>query len=196
MKNNFAVFRLGLILTMLLTAGILTNPGVSSAAAPAAPQLDYPSNGMNAGGTVIPFRWQQVDGAYNYYLQVATDAGFTNVIFGSWVGNYIGIDMSGFPDNGRTYYWRVAPGNSLGSSNYSGTWSFVTGPSDIPDIPVLTSPLDNANVQGTTIEFRWEPAARANDYYFEVATDAGLCQYRIRPMDRQFYRYKPQRFRR
>ena len=103
MKNIFPVFRISLILAILLFS-LFAHVDISSAAAPSAPLLDYPYNGMNYGGTVIPFRWLQVVDAYDYYLQVATDPGFTNVIFGSWIGNYIGIDLSGFPDTGQIYY--------------------------------------------------------------------------------------------
>jgi len=172
MRNNSAILRLSLIFLVLLSVCMITTVDTVSAY-PAAPQLDYPWNGMNVGGTVIPFRWHAVEGAYDYYLQVATDAGFTNVVFGSWIGNYIGVDLSGFPDNGQIYYWRVAAyDGEVGP--FSSTWYFVNGPSAPPEIPTLSSPANGANVAGTTIEFRWNPAARASDYRLQVATDAGF----------------------
>jgi hypothetical protein len=106
MRNNSVTLKLSKVFLVLLTVGMIATGDVSFAL-PAAPQLDYPWNGMNVGGTVIPFRWDAVYGAYDYYLQVATDSSFTNVIYGSWVGDYIGVDLSGFPDTGQIYYWRV-----------------------------------------------------------------------------------------
>jgi uncharacterized repeat protein (TIGR02543 family) len=143
-------------------------------ALPDAPVLNSPVNGSNAAGTTIAFQWNQAARASDYYLEVATDAGFVNIVYGEWVGNYIGVNLSGFPDNGQIYYWRVAAWNSLGTSNYSATWSFVNGPSAVPDIPALTSPANDSNSGGLTILFQWSPAARANDYYLEVAIDAGF----------------------
>jgi PKD repeat protein len=143
-------------------------------AVPATPTLSSPTNGSNVSGTTVSFNWNPAARAIDYYLQVARDAGFTNIVYGAWVGNYIGVNLSGFPDNGQTYYWRVAAWNSLGTSNYSATWSFVNGPSAPPAVPNLISPVNSANVSGTTISFGWSQAARAIDYYLQVATDEGF----------------------
>lgn len=93
MMNKSDFFKLSLILLMFVMGGLSVDVDMTYAY-PAAPVLDYPWNGMNVGGTVIPFRWNAVYGAYDYYLQVATDSGFTNVVYGSWIGNYIGVHWS------------------------------------------------------------------------------------------------------
>jgi hypothetical protein len=143
-------------------------------APPATPTLSSPSNGANVSGTTVTFQWNPAARAIDYYLEVAMDAGFTMIVFGEWVGNFTGINLINLPDNGQTFYWRVAAWNTLGTSSDSSTWSFVNGPSDIPEIPALSSPANGANVSGTSIQLTWNLAARASDYYLQVATDAGF----------------------
>src|SRR6185436_8955093 len=145
-------------------------------AIPPIPSLVSPANAANVGGTSITFNWSQVPRASNYYLQVATDAGFTQVVFGNWVGNYIGIEITGLPDSGQVYFWRVASGNARGSSVFSDAWSLTNGPSATPPIPSLVSPANGANVGGTSITFNWSQVPRASNYYLQVATDAGFTQ--------------------
>ena len=174
MRNIPAILRSSLIALMLLIVGIFAGTSVTFAQVPDSPALISPADGSNVVGTVIPFRWTQVTAATDYYLEVATDPGFTNLVFGTWIGNYIGVDLTGFPDDGQWYYWRVAAGNAEGSSPFSSVWSFVNGPSDIPDIPALISPANGANAAGTMVSFRWTQAARANDYYLQIATDSAF----------------------
>ena len=172
MEKRHSFCRLSIFIALAVFAFNLKN--AAFAAVPNPPTLTSPSNGSNAGGTVVQFRWTQVADATNYYLQVATDSGFTSVIFGQWIGNYIGIDLSGFPDNGQIYYWRVAGGNAEGSGYFSGAWYFINGPSAVPAVPTLVSPTNGSNKSGTTILFQWSQAARANNYYLQVATDSGF----------------------
>jgi Zn-dependent metalloprotease len=56
---------------------------------------------------------------------VETDAGFTQVVFGEWLGNFLGVTVTGFLDDGQVYFWRVAARNSLGESPFSAPRSFA-----------------------------------------------------------------------
>lgn len=140
-------------------------------AVPTAPSPTAPANGAYAPGTVVQFRWTQAQRATNYYLQVSLDALFTATFYADWVGNYIGIDLTGLPDNGTQFWWRVASGNSRGPSPFSGGFTFLNGPSDEPATPVPTAPAYGATVGGTVVSFQWDVAARAAEYYLEVARD-------------------------
>jgi N-acetylmuramoyl-L-alanine amidase len=146
-------------------------PNRALAVAPDAPTLVSPANGSNVAGGVMPFRWTQAANATNYYLDVATDPSFGNRVFGQWIGNYVGANLGGFPDNGQSYYWRVAAGNTDGASDFSNAWLVVNGPSAPPAVPTLVSPANGVNVGGTTIHLQWNRAARANDYHLQIATD-------------------------
>lgn len=142
-------------------------------APPSTPSIVSPANGANVPGTTVTLEWTQAVRANNYYLQVATDSGFTNKIVDEWIGNYIGVYLT-LPDDGTRYYWRVAAGNSKGSSLFTGSYYFTNGPSAVPVVPVPTSPGNGAYIPGTTVTIQWEPAARANDYRLQLAIDSGF----------------------
>lgn len=114
--------------------------------------------------------------ANDYSLQVATDPGFAEVVFGDWVGNFIGITLTGFPDNGQDVFWRVAARNAQGASPFSTAWSLTNGPSAPPATPSPASPANGSNVAGTSITFTWSQAARANDYFLQVAIDSSFAE--------------------
>ena len=96
------------------------------AAAPAAPTLLTPANGALNVPAAPTFTWNAVAGAASYSIQVATDAGFSNIVASasglaspSWTSN-VTLNTS------TTYYWRVWAANACGTGAYSATWSFTT----------------------------------------------------------------------
>lgn len=74
------------------------------------------------------FIWEPVDGATAYFVEIAADPGFEQVVFQEDVGTAtnIGIDQE-FPDDERTYYWRVYAGNEDGWSHGENVESFICG---------------------------------------------------------------------
>ncbi|MEW6606716.1 MAG: hypothetical protein AB1414_04555 [bacterium] len=144
---------------------------------PDTPTLGTPTNGSNFPGTKVEFRWHVADRANNYHIQVSLDSNFTKLIFDEAIGNYIGVDISGFPDNGTKYWWRVKAGNSLGWSSWSSEWNFINGPTDKPDTPELIRPEDGTNIPGNVVQFRWYPAPRANNYHLQIALDSSFSKF-------------------
>src|SRR5262249_9644870 len=53
------------------------------------------------------------------------------------------------------------------TSEYSGTWKFVTGPP--PAAPLLVSPPDSAQNLPSTVELRWRSVPTAYYYHLEVS---------------------------
>src|SRR5262249_8857752 len=133
-------------------------------AAPATPTLASPGSGAKIDGSAVTFQWIQSMRASNYRLQIAIDSGFSNVVFDEWIGNYIGIQLTGLPDNGQQFYWRVAAENSIGSSAFSSSSYFTNGPSAAPSTPSLLTPSNGANSSGAYVTFYWNQTPRANDY--------------------------------
>ncbi|MEI2691247.1 MAG: S8 family serine peptidase [Anaerolineae bacterium] len=95
-------------------------------AAPVAPTLLTPANGALNVPAAPTFTWNAVAQAASYSIQVATDAGFSNIVASatgiagtSWTSN-VALNTS------STYYWRVWADNTCGVSAYSATWSFTT----------------------------------------------------------------------
>lgn len=99
---------------------------VTSAAAPAAPTLVSPANGATSQALQPTFMWNAVSGADSYSLEVATDAGFSNVVITE--SGLTGTNYTPTSDlnSVTTYYWRVQAANGAGNSPYSTVYSFTT----------------------------------------------------------------------
>ncbi len=96
-----------------------------SAGTPGTPVLSSPADGASGVDLVPTLSWQAVAGASGYHVQVATDAGFGNIIV-----DQTGITGTSFAAPGlspaTTYYWRVSAESSCGSSSFSASASFTT----------------------------------------------------------------------
>ncbi|HMU10995.1 MAG TPA: S8 family serine peptidase [Ferruginibacter sp.] len=125
----------------------LSSPGCCISPAVNAPTLVSPANG--ATGIVNPtLTWTAVAGVDYYDVQVATDAGFTNIVASATVLTNTNYQATGLA-NLTVYYWRVRA--SCASADYSTVFSFTTGnvlcgtiastnvPVPIPDESTITS---------------------------------------------------------
>ena len=94
-------------------------------AVPGAPTLTSPANGATDVPLQPTFTWDAVTGAASYLIEIATDAGFTNIVDSATVGspNYTpAVPLT----DGTTYYWRVTASNTCGDGAVSSTFSFTT----------------------------------------------------------------------
>jgi subtilisin-like proprotein convertase family protein len=87
--------------------------------------LTSPTNNATNQSVVLSLNWAANSNATSYDVQVATDAGFTNIISS---GNVLttSYNVSGL-SNDTDYYWRVLPKNNNCSGTYSSTYTFRTG---------------------------------------------------------------------
>ncbi len=94
-------------------------------AVPGGAVLNSPPNGASNVSFVPAFTWVAAARAGSYYLEVASDSGFGNVVYSATVAgtNYTATTPLG---SGETYYWRVTAENACGSGSTSGTFSFTT----------------------------------------------------------------------
>ncbi len=96
------------------------------AAAPGVAVLTAPANGALNVPATPTFTWNAVAGAASYSIQVATDAGFANVV-ASATGLASPTWTSNVTLNTNTlYYWRVQATNACGTGTYSSVFSFRT----------------------------------------------------------------------
>ena len=115
----------------------------TSACAPPPRYVPYVPTATSAtliSATGFTARWNGVGGATGYYLDVATDSGFTRLVSGSGnldVGNVTRQTVTGLASN-TTYYYRVRAYNGNGTSGDSNTISLTTGQNR-----VVTSRKDN-----------------------------------------------------
>ena len=93
---------------------------------PAAPVLTAPANGAVGQSTQPTLSWSAATGAVEYFVELATDPGFTNVIFSALTEN-TSVQTSALADN-TTYFWRVTASNPCGESTTSAEFSFKTQP--------------------------------------------------------------------
>ena len=95
-------------------------------AAPGAPTLLTPANNALNVPAAPTFTWNAVAGATTYSIQVATDAGFSNIVASAtglaaptWTSN-VTLNTS------TLYYWRVQASNACGIGTYSSVFTFTT----------------------------------------------------------------------
>ena len=142
--------------------------GTTGPTPPPAPVLTSPVNDVTVSGTAINFRWAASSGATGYWLTVMK-VNDDSIVINKSVGNALSYTQSGFPNDGTQYKWGVAAGNSTGwtGSAYCAFTNGTAGPTP-PTAPTLTSPLDEATVNGTSLTFQWAASSGATGYWLSV----------------------------
>ncbi len=110
-------------------------------AVPGAPALVSPADGANGVATTPTFTWAPSAQAVTYYIEIATDAGFSNIVDAASVSgtSYTpGAPLMPL----TTYYWRVRADNACGTGTFSAPFSFTTKAQicQAPNIPIPDDP--------------------------------------------------------
>jgi len=114
--------------TSVLTASIAYTDTVNlnvSASAPTIPSLTAPTDEAPNIPTSPTFSWVATPNTGSYDIDIATDAGFNNIIHSANVAtnSYTAAIVL---NTSTTYYWRVRASNGCGNSAYSATFNFTT----------------------------------------------------------------------
>ncbi|MHC1738934.1 MAG: T9SS type A sorting domain-containing protein [Ignavibacteriaceae bacterium] len=144
-----------------------------TAPVPNVPNLLLPANNAVNVSITPTLRWTSVSNALFYKLQVATDAGFTNLVYNDSTLTDTTKTLTAALENNRTYYWHVAAKNATGMGAFSVTWSFTTIAA-VPGVPVLVLPINSAMNVPTAPTFVWRGVPNTLTYRLQVATDAGF----------------------
>lgn len=129
------------------------------------PTLLLPTTGYTTADLTTTFTWTAVLGATSYRIQIATDAGFMNVIeTGTPAGtSYTSVGLTA----GQTYYWRVRAtaegGTEIGA--YTAGYTLKT-----LGTVTLSTPADTSFTTDTTPTFDWADVTNATGYIIEIAT--------------------------
>jgi hypothetical protein len=108
--------------------------------------LVAPADGAT-GVTLAPtYQWNAATQGIEYLLEVADDAGFTNIVYSAVVEGTSHQQETAL-DPLTTYYWRVTPSNICGSGSTSATFDFTTA--DIPPILLVDDDDNSPDVQAT-----------------------------------------------
>jgi hypothetical protein len=123
--------------------------------APLAPVLLSPADGSTGLTLPVTLVWSKVYDAYSYRLQVATDAGFTTLVYNDSTITDTSKVVPGLQPV-TTYYWRVNSKNTSGTSAFTAPWNFRA--LGVPNIVTLLNPPNGAIDEPTTIMFVWSKA--------------------------------------
>jgi hypothetical protein len=194
--------RLLLIAPLLLTATAceLTkteNPLSPSVAGPipgveiSAPKLLEPVPGQQIAGDKQPITllvenaWSTGQRPLSLLIEVATDAGFANVVFSRegvapGDGGRTSLTLPTALGTGRLYYWRALAKDGANTGPYSATMGFNVYTPVSFDKPVPVGPVGNAKVSTVTPEFDFANAPRTGNpglvtYVIEVATNSAFA---------------------
>lgn len=194
--------RLLLLAPLLLTfaACELTkteNPLSPSVAGPipgveiSAPKLLEPLSGQQIAGDKQPITllvenaWSTGQRPLSLLIEVATDAGFANVVFSRdgvtlGEGGRTALTLPTPLGTGRAYYWRALAKDGANTGPYSPTMGFNVFTPVSFDKPLPQGPVGNVKVSNLTPEFDFINAPRAGNpglvtYVIEVATNSAFA---------------------
>lgn len=102
--------------------------------------LITPADNATGVSPAPTFTWDPVFGATSYGIEIATDAGFNNIVFSMSGIEGTTYSMSTALDELHVYYWRVLAHNACGDGSFSTSFSFTTR--DVPAI-LLVDDDDN-----------------------------------------------------
>lgn len=134
------------------------------------PSLAFPADSATGVSSSLSFRWNPVQLATTYHLQVARNPGFAiNVVLNDSTLTDTTRALAGLL-NGTIYYWRVRAKNPDGVSAWSTIRSFTTlaAPAQV----TLVAPTNQAVIGVDSVEFRWNRQAVAETYWLEYSSDS------------------------
>jgi hypothetical protein len=135
--GNYSIDVIGIAATSTHTATVSLDVYT---AVPGAPTLVSPANGATNLPLRPTFTWETGSGAASYFIEIATDAGFTNIVASATVDTPTytpGTDLA----PATFYFWRVTASNPCGEGVTSASRFFST-----LTAPGACSPMQTPNV--------------------------------------------------
>jgi len=124
------------------------------------------------------FVWNPIAGKQSYWVAVAKDPSFTNII--DWAFTRVpayavrkGASPQTYPDETTSYYWLILPAplaNGGGAQNNVALTHYASFEKQA-DAPILLAPDNDAVFSGPPT-FSWESSPGAKNYRFQVATES------------------------
>ncbi len=130
------------------------------------PGLRFPENHSTNHPTTLEFLWFPQQGAKYYFLQIARDKNFNDLIISK-----DSIQNTLFKAEGlefdREYFWRVRASNDIGFSDWSEVWDFRTSAVR----PVLLRPANNSTGLDNPVILEWRTIQGATNYFLQISKD-------------------------
>lgn len=143
-----------------------------SVVAPPAPQLTSPSNAVEVPVKTVSLRWNTLNMADTYQIQISLSSNFSQQI----LVNQQGIKDSFFEfenlNFNTVYFWRVRARNGAGFGPYSTIRSFRTVSE--PELPRanLRNPHNGEAIDSNSVKFVWMPVPKATSYTVYLSVDS------------------------
>ena len=131
---------------------------------PTVPVLLTPVDAARSLPTNPTLTWADTGGT-TFRLQVASDAGFTNLVFNDSTITTKTRQLTGLANN-AVFYWRVSAKNVAATTGFSSTRSFSTQLAQVP----LVFPASGATGQAIDLILAWQPVSGAASYRLQVST--------------------------
>jgi hypothetical protein len=142
---------------------------------PTAPVLAVPvANAILQDNTPL-FQWNAVTEGQKYQIQIDNDATFASPVQDTTDDAGARAYTATTLANGR-YYWRVRAINSYGAL---GAWSLsrqVTIDVELPNIPIMLSPANGANVTNRMLVMSWQAVPGTSSYEVRLDTTTAFTQ--------------------
>jgi subtilisin family serine protease len=135
--GSYAIDVVGVAVTYTVTSTVTANMFTET---PGAITLTAPADGASNIDLRPTFQWTAATQGGSYYLEVATDAGFVDIVYTATVTGTM-HQATAVLNPLTEYFWQVTPSNACGDGATSATWSFTTR--DIPPI-LLVDDDDNS----------------------------------------------------
>lgn len=134
-----------------------------------------PANGAVNLNLPVEIIWSNSTFAEKYHLQVATDSGFSNIIFNdSTLSDTSHSLNAGTLLNNQIYYWRARAWNATGFGEFLLTQNFHVIPA-APSAPNLLLPAQAELGLVPPVNFTWTPSATATHYEFLLTSDSSFA---------------------
>ncbi|MCP4115135.1 MAG: hypothetical protein GY737_06935 [Desulfobacteraceae bacterium] len=131
--------------------------------------LVAPENASTQAGDTVNFEWEPVSWAASYTLAVSETKEMTQFVLNSNVGNVTTMEINGFLNYGRPYFWQVTANDGQGHTVSSEIHTFDNGTATAP---ILLTPRHGANVSGTSVRMAWNPLKNATHYLLQLSPDS------------------------
>ncbi len=132
-----------------------------------APVLISPENSKIGVPLLTYLIWSHVNSATRYWVQIARDSLFTNIVDQSF-GSSDTLKLISLPSNNTIYYWRVSAYRSTDTSSWSEKRNFKTK----LGYPEITFPKNGSHNIDTVGKITWSEINGAETYNLQVAKDS------------------------
>lgn len=135
-----------------------------------------PLSGSTLDGPTTTFQWTPASGASEYWLEVGTTKGGSD-LFGGSTGSSTSRSVTSLPADGRNVFVRLW-------SKIGGVWTghftdvvYKASAGGASALASLTSPVAGSTLAGSSVTFAWSAASGATEYWLEIGSSAGGHEY-------------------